>query len=289
MPSLVHIKPPGGQSYVSIKRALRANGLATVCEEAMCPNIDECWGSGTATIMLMGDTCTRGCRFCSVGSGKPLSLDNEEPKKVASVMKEWNLKYIVLTSVCRDDIHDGGASHFAETIREVKKENPGLLVEALIPDFSANEESLKTMTGSGADVIAHNIETVERLTGKVRDARAGYRQSLFVLKRIKEISPRAYTKSSIMVGLGETDEEIAKAMDDLRKANVDFLTVGQYLRPTRRNLNVEEHVSFEKFEQYREMGEKKGFLYVASGPMVRSSYKAGEFFIESLVKSRANV
>ncbi|MBI5354960.1 MAG: lipoyl synthase [Candidatus Aenigmarchaeota archaeon] len=289
MPSLVRIKPPGGESYVSIKRALRSNGLATVCEEAHCPNIDECWSSGTATIMLMGGICTRGCRFCSVGSGKPLSLDLQEPIKVASVLKEWGLKYVVLTSVCRDDVPDGGASHFMETIRMAKRENPGLLVEALIPDFSANEGSLKIMADSGADVISHNIETVERLTGKVRDARAGYRQSLFVLKRIKEMSPRAYTKSSIMVGLGETDDEIEKAMDDLRKASVDFLTIGQYLRPTRRNLGVEEHITFEKFSEYKEIGERKGFLYVASGPMVRSSYKAGEFFIESLVKSKANV
>ncbi len=286
MPSLVHIKLPGGERYAGIKQSLRSRNLHTVCEEAQCPNVDECWGSGTATIMLMGDVCTRGCKFCAVNSGRPLELDKEEPLKVAAALKEWGLKYIVLTSVCRDDLPDGGASHFSRTIKEIKSLNSGMLVEALIPDFGANEESLKTMALSGADVVAHNIETVERLTSEVRDRRAGYRQSLYVLRRLKELSSRIFTKSSLMLGLGEREWEVENVMADLRKVGVDFLTIGQYLRPSRWHLDIKEHISHDAFEKYRKMGEELGFRYVASGPMVRSSYRAGEFFIESLIKSR---
>lgn len=287
-PSLVHIRPPGGDKYVSIKRSLRSRGLHTVCEEAQCPNIDECWGSGTATIMLLGSVCTRGCRFCAVDSGKPLSLDNEEPKKVAAALKEWGLKYVVLTSVCRDDLPDGGAAHFAETVKEIKRQYPEILVEALIPDFNDDHDPLKTMAFSGADVIAHNIETVERLAPSVRDRRAGYGQSLRVLVTLKKINPSIYTKSSVMLGLGETREEVVRAMADLRASRVDFLTIGQYLRPTRWHLEVKEHLNMEKFAQYKKLGEESGFLYVASGPMVRSSYRAGEFFMESLLRKNTH-
>lgn len=259
--------------------------MHTVCEEAHCPNVHECWGGGTATIMLMGSVCTRGCRFCAVTSGHPKGyLDPLEPWKVAQVVSEWGLDYIVLTSVARDDLPDGGAEHFAKTIRAIKQKTPRTLVEVLIPDFRGDINALKTVVEAQPEVIGHNIETVERLTPKVRDRRASYRQSLAVLENVKKLDPTRYTKSSIMVGLGETDEEILQTMRDLRAVGVDILTIGQYLRPSPRHLEVVEYVHPQKFAQWKEIGEALGFRYVASGPLVRSSYRAGEFFIKSFFR-----
>ena len=284
-PEWLRIRPPSGNSYKEIKQTLRKHGLFTVCEEARCPNINECWGGGTATIMLMGGTCTRGCRFCDVTSGNPDGwLDPLEPFKVASVLKEWDLEYIVLTSVARDDLEDGGSGHFAKTIRAVKENVPEMLVEVLIPDFQGKLESLKKVVDANPDVVDHNIETIERLTPTVRDRRAQYQQSLDLLENVKKIDPSQHSKSAIMVGLGETEAEVEKTMRDLRAVDCDFLTVGQYLRPSQKHLVVEEYIEPAQFDRYREMGEELGFQYVASGPLVRSSYRAGEFYITSLLK-----
>jgi lipoyl synthase len=238
--------------------------------------------------MLMGDVCSRACRFCMVTPGKPSGmLDDSEPENVAFALSQMGLKYVVLTSVDRDDVPDGGAAHFARTIRAVKQKVPGLLVEVLIPDFQGDVDSIRLVVDSGPEVVAHNVETTRRLTPSVRDPRAGYWQSLSVLRDIKKLSPRTYTKSSIMVGLGETEEEVAETMAHLRKADVDFLTVGQYLRPSKRHLEVVEYVNPRQFEAYRKMGEEMGFRYVASGPLVRSSYKAGEFYVRSAIEEDA--
>ncbi len=235
--------------------------------------------------MLMGAICTRGCRFCAVTSGHPQGfLDPLEPWKVAQVLSEWGLDYVVLTSVARDDLPDGGAEHFAKTIRAIKQKTPQMLVEVLIPDFRGDGDALKRVVDARPDVIGHNIETVERLTPKVRDRRATYRQSLAVLEHVKKLDPTRYTKSSLMVGLGETDEEIFQTMRDLRAVGVDILTIGQYLRPSARHLEVVEYVHPDKFARWKELGEALGFRYVASGPLVRSSYRAGEFFIKSLLR-----
>ncbi|MBI2027817.1 MAG: lipoyl synthase [Deltaproteobacteria bacterium] len=284
-PHWLKVQAPGGANYTFIKQKLREKKLYTVCEEASCPNMGECWKGGTATFMLMGDVCTRGCRFCHVASGKPTALDAEEPQKIASVISELGLTYVVLTSVDRDDLPDGGASHFAKTVAEIKKRNSNIIVESLIPDFQGRAESLKIMSNSGVDVLDHNIETIKRLSERVRDRRCSYGQSLFVLQRLKELNSKIYTKSSLMVGLGETQEEASEVMDDLRTVGVDILTIGQYLRPSHKQLEVKEYVAPAVFEHYRKLGESKGFLYVASGPLVRSSYKAGEFFLEALIRS----
>jgi lipoic acid synthetase len=285
-PDWLRIRPPAGENYKEIKKTLRENNLHTVCEEAHCPNIHECWGGGTATIMLMGDTCTRGCRFCAVTSGHPHGwLDPLEPFKVAKVLSEWDLDYIVLTSVARDDLPDGGAAHFAQTVKAIKERRPEMLVEVLIPDFQNNVDSLKKVIEARPDVIGHNIETVERLTPTVRDRRAKYRQTLDVLANIKRLDPTRYSKSAIMLGLGERDEEIFQTLKDVREAGVDFLTIGQYLRPSLKHLKVEDYVHPEKFKDYQQWGEEMGFKYVASGPLVRSSYRAGEFFIASLLRN----
>jgi lipoic acid synthetase len=284
-PEWLKVKPPGGQNYVRLKGLMRGLTLHTVCEEAACPNVAECWGGGTATVMLMGDVCTRGCKFCHVKSGNPKGvLDLQEPIKVASAIAELDLTYVVLTSVDRDDLDDGGADHFARTVEAIKDRSPQTLVEVLVPDFRGNQASLERIARCGADVVAHNIETVERLTPTVRDVRATYRQSLDVLAKWKTLGQR-YTKSSIMVGLGETEEEVSQAMDALREAKVDILTLGQYLRPTNWHLPVVEYIHPSVFKRYEEMGLRKGFLFVPSGPLVRSSYKAGEKFLEALVRS----
>lgn len=261
-----------------------------MCEEALCPNLHECWGGGTATLMLMGDMCTRGCRFCAVKSGKPEGvLDMFEPIKAARALREIGLNYVVLTSVCRDDLPDGGAGHFAATVEAIKRDAPNTLVEVLIPDFRGDIEALKKVVKAQPDVIAHNIETVEELTDRVRDPRANYSQSLLVLRNIKRLNSRVFSKSSIMLGLGETRDQVLRAMKDLRNEKVDFLTLGQYLRPTKRHLEVVEYVPPEKFDEYKEMALALGFLYVAAGPLVRSSYRAGEFFVESLLKDSNGV
>jgi lipoyl synthase len=287
-PQWLTVAPPKGENYQDLKQLFRNLNLHTVCEEAHCPNVHECWGGGTATLMLMGDVCSRACRFCMVTPGKPQgALDDLEPENVALALSQMGLTYIVLTSVDRDDLADGGASHFAKTIKMVKEKNPGMLVEVLIPDFQGDVSDLKLVVDSRPDVIAHNIETTMSLTPVVRDPRAHYWQSLSVLRNVKKLSRRVRTKSSIMVGLGETEEEVTQAMVHLRQAGVDFLTVGQYLRPSARHLKVVEYVRPEQFERYRSIGESLGFLYVASGPLVRSSYRAGEFFIRTATETDA--
>jgi len=266
--------------------------IATVCEEAMCPNVGECWNgeTGTATIMLLGDTCTRGCRFCAVNTAStPPPPDDMEPENTAKAIAAWGVGYIVLTSVDRDDIPDGGAEHFARTVRTLKELKSSVLVEALTPDFQGDLDAVRHLANSGLDVFAHNIETVRRLQPRVRDPRANYEQSLTVLKAAKEAKEGMVTKTSIMLGLGETDDEIKQAMKDCRDAGVDIFTLGQYLQPTPKHLTVKEFVTPEKFEYWREFGEKEiGFRYVASGALVRSSYKAGEFFIETMLRKDRN-
>jgi len=287
-PQWLTVNPPSGQNYQDLKQLFHSLNLHTVCEEAHCPNVNECWGGGTATLMLMGDVCSRACRFCMVTPGRPQGfLDRTEPENVAFALSQMGLTYVVLTSVDRDDLPDGGASHFARTIRLVKERNPGMLVEVLIPDFQGDLADLGQVVDARPDVIAHNIETTMSLTPGVRDPRANYWQSLSVLKNVKKLGGKVYTKSSIMVGLGEAEEEVTQAMVQLRQADVDFLTVGQYLRPTSRHLKVVEYVRPEQFERYRAIGERLGFRYVASGPLVRSSYRAGEFFIRAAIENDA--
>jgi lipoic acid synthetase len=259
-----------------------------VCEEAKCPNIGECWGGGTATIMVMGDTCTRGCRFCNVKTAKfPGALDPEEPANVARSLKDMDLNYVVITTVDRDDLPDQGAQHFANIIRAVKEANPKLRLETLAGDFQGSETHLKTLLDSdGISVFAHNIETVERMTSQVRDRRATYRQSLTVLANAKKIKPGIVTKTSIMLGLGEARSEVIQAMKDCLEAGVEIFTLGQYLQPSSWHLPVIDYVTPEQFKEYERIGLELGFKYVASGPLVRSSYRAGEFFIEAFLKEK---
>lgn len=286
-PPWLRQRAPQGEKYSELFEQMRGLKLATVCEEAQCPNIGECWNGdlATATIMLLGDTCTRGCRFCAVNTAKtPPPPDPLEPQHTAEAVASWGVGYVVLTSVDRDDLPDGGASHFASTVKELKSRKPSLLVECLTPDFQGNLDHVKLLAGSGLDVFAHNIETVERLQKRVRDPRAGYLQTLSVLRAAKECG--VYTKSSIMLGLGETEDEIIDTMFDLKDCGVDIFTLGQYLQPTPKHLPVVEMVTPEAFEYWRRFGEEEvGFRYVASGPMVRSSYKAGEFFLEAMIHS----
>ncbi|XP_014561093.1 hypothetical protein COCVIDRAFT_22867 [Bipolaris victoriae FI3] len=280
------------QNYKQIKKDLRGLNLATVCEEARCPNISDCWGgssksAATATIMLMGDTCTRGCRFCAVKTSKaPPPLDPHEPENTAEALRRWGLGYVVITVVDRDDLADSGAHHIAETIMKIKQKNPTQLVELLGGDYGGNLEMAKVVARSGVDVFAHNIETTERLTPFVRDRRAKFRQSLDVLRSAKEAQPELITKTSMMLGLGETDEDVWHALRELRVNGVDVVTFGQYMRPTKRHLAVHEYVTPDKFELWRQRALDMGFLYCASGPLVRSSYKAGEAFIENVLKKR---
>ncbi|MGD8428838.1 MAG: lipoyl synthase [Ectothiorhodospiraceae bacterium] len=274
-PEWLRVKLPTGAGYQKVKDTVRENRLATVCEESMCPNIGECWGNGTATIMLMGDVCTRACRFCSVDTGNPRGwLDPEEPAHAAESVRLMNLKYIVLTSVDRDDLADFGAGHYAACIREIKRVNPETAVEALTPDFQGVHGHVETVVDSGLEVFAQNVETVERLTHPVRDPRASYETTLDVLEHAKRHRPDVLTKTSLMLGLGETDAEIDQTMDDLRDIGVDIVTFGQYLRPTVNHLPVERYVTPQQFETYRQWGLAKGFLEVVSGPLVRSSYRA---------------
>ncbi|CAG9473207.1 lipoyl synthase, putative [Plasmodium vivax] len=289
-PDWFHVPAPTGKKYNELKADLKKLKLHTVCEEAQCPNIGECWNIGTATIMLLGDTCTRGCKFCSIKtSSKPLPPDANEPFNTAKAICEWDINYVVLTSVDRDDLPDGGASHFAKTIELIKFSRPEILIECLVSDFQGNVDSIRKLANSGMEVYAHNIETVRRLQKFVRDRRANYEQSLWVLKTAKEINPLLYTKTSIMLGLGETKQEVLQAMADVRQNNIDVITFGQYLRPTKNHLNVVEYVSPQMFDYYKEEGMKMGFKYIASGPLVRSSYKAGEYFMKNLVEQRRGV
>jgi lipoic acid synthetase len=264
-----------GPGYEFVRRTVREHRLATVCEEAKCPNIGECWNAGTATIMLMGAVCTRACRFCAVDTGNPHGwLDAEEPTRLAASVALMKLQYVVLTSVNRDDLPDGGAAHYAACIRALKQRTPGTAVEALTPDFQGEPAAVRRVVESGLDVFAQNVETVRRLTHPVRDPRAGYEQTLAVLALAKRHRPQVLTKTSLMLGLGEGDAEIAACMDDLRAAGVDILTLGQYLRPTAHHLRVERFVSPEQFEEYRAWGLARGFRECVAGPLVRSSYRA---------------
>ena len=286
-PEWLKVRSPVGENYFEIKALLRSLNLVTVCEEARCPNIGECWNGGTATFMLMGEVCTRGCRFCSVKTGKngaPIDLD--EPRKVGEAIAKMDLDYIVLTSVDRDDLADEGSGHFAETVEVIKKNNPRILVEVLTPDFKGNEEFIAKIIDAKPDVFAHNIETVERLQKTVRDPRAGYAQSMRVLEYVKERDPNRYTKTSLMLGLGETDDEVLQTMKDLRAVGCDVITFGQYLQPTKTKLKVAEFVTPDKFKHWENMAKEMGFLYVASGPLVRSSYRAGEYFMTGMIEKR---
>ncbi len=288
-PEWLKVKAPGGVNYERIKQMMGELKLATVCQEARCPNIGECWSGGTATIMIMGDTCTRGCRFCNVKTGNPKGiLDPLEPEKVAHSIAQMGLEYVVITTVDRDDLPDQGADHFSRTVQMIKEKDPKVIVEILAGDFRGDRKLIQQLTEAKPDVYAHNIETVERLTPFVRDRRAGYRQSLEVLKAVKEIDPTRFTKSSIMLGLGETDEEVQQALQDLRSVDCDVMTFGQYLQPTARHLKVIEYITPEKFAWWQKTAEDMGFLYVASGPLVRSSYRAGEFFMKAKIEKRRN-
>jgi lipoyl synthase len=274
-PDWLKVPLPSGIGYKSIKDIVDTHGLATVCQEAMCPNIAECWAAGTATFMLMGSVCTRACKFCAVNTGNPQGrLDPLEPAHIADAVDKMGLQYVVLTSVDRDDLPDGGSSHFARTVRAIKSRTPQVKVEALTPDFAGNLESVAEVIGSGIEVYAQNLETVRRLTHPVRDARAGYEQTLGVLAGAKTIAPEIITKTSLMLGLGETRAEILETMRDVRVAGVDIVTFGQYLRPTRNHLPVERYVTPEEFEEIRLEGLALGFMEVVSGALVRSSYRA---------------
>ncbi|CAB4253652.1 similar to Saccharomyces cerevisiae YOR196C LIP5 Protein involved in biosynthesis of the coenzyme lipoic acid, has similarity to E. coli lipoic acid synthase [Maudiozyma barnettii] len=294
LPHWLKVPIPKGKNFNKLYNDVSTLKLSTVCQEARCPNIGECWGGkdkskATATIMLLGDTCTRGCRFCSVKTNRtPAKPDPMEPENTAEAIKKWGLGYVVLTTVDRDDLIDGGAHHLAKTVRMIKeKTNNKILVETLSGDFRGDMEMVDVMAKSGLDVYAHNLETVEDLTPFVRDRRATYRQSLAVLKRAKETVPTLLTKTSLMLGLGETDEQVMQTLKDLREIDCDIVTFGQYMRPTKRHMKVVEYVHPDKFLYWKNVAEKElGFKYCASGPLVRSSYKAGESFIENILKKR---
>lgn len=286
-PDWLKIRAPGGEQYAGMKARARRLTLATVCEEAQCPNIGECWGGGTATFMLMGEVCTRGCRFCAVDTAKsPPPLDPAEPGNVAQAVHELGLSYVVLTSVNRDELPDGGSSHLAACLQAIKARSPEVLLEMLIPDFLGDAAAIGRIADSPIAVLAHNVETVERLTPTVRDPRASYRQSLEVLATSKRLAPQLLTKSSIMIGLGEAEDEVLATLQDLRSVGCDIVTLGQYLRPSYKHLPVVEYVHPAIFERYAEQARRLGFGYVASGPLVRSSYRAGELYVEKALRAR---
>ena len=274
-PPWLRVRLPTGAKFQEVRDIVRSHKLHTVCAESKCPNIGECWGRGTATLMLMGEVCTRACRFCSVSTGNPHGwLDHAEPRNVADAVALMDLKYVVLTSVDRDDLSDGGAAHYAACVRAIHARMPQTAVEALTPDFSGRFDHVATMLDAGLVTYAQNLETVERLTHRVRDPRAGYQQTLNVLAFAKRHAPTTRTKTSLMLGLGETDAEIGQALDDIRAADVDIVTMGQYLRPTANHLPVERYVTPDEFRVYRELALSKDFLEAVAGPMVRSSYRA---------------
>jgi lipoic acid synthetase len=274
-PAWLRVRIGGGERYESVRQTVKAHRLATVCEESHCPNIGECWNNGTATIMLMGAVCTRACRFCAVDTGNPKGwLDPDEPAHAAESVRLMGLRYVVLTSVDRDDLVDGGAAHYAACVRAIKQVNPQTAIEALTPDFRGSSAAVEAVVDSGLEVFAQNLETVERLTHVVRDPRAGYRQTLDVLAHAKAHRPDVLTKSSLMLGLGEDDAEIRRSLEDLRRHRVDIVTLGQYLRPTVNHLPVERWVPPDAFATLRSFGLELGFLEVAAGPLVRSSYRA---------------
>lgn len=278
-PDWIRVRAPIGEKYTKLKGLVRTLRLNTVCEEALCPNVGECWGAGTLTIMILGDVCTRACRFCAVSTGSPRGVvDVDEPRRVAEAVADLDLNYVVITSVDRDDLPDQGAGIFAQTVREIKECAPKTLVEVLTPDFSGRPELMKIVVDARPDVIAQNIETVRRLTYTVRDRRAGYDQTLSILRSIKQVDPMRRTKSSILLGFGESREEVLETMRDLRDAQVDLLAIGQYLRPTdkKRHYPLVEYVHPDEFMRLKEEGMKMGFTFIASGPLVRTSYKAFE-------------
>jgi lipoic acid synthetase len=278
-PPWLRAKMPSGERYSKVRQNVREHRLATVCEESMCPNIGECWNNGTATLMIMGSVCTRACQFCAVDTGNPRGwLDAEQPANSARSVQLMGLRYVVITSVDRDDLPDGGAAHYAACVREIKALNPDTAVEALTPDFRGDLGAIETVVDSGLEVYAQNLETVRRLTHPVRDPRAGYEQTLDVLEHAKRHRPEVLTKTSLMLGLGETDAEIIETLHDLKARNVDIVTFGQYLRPTANHLPVERFVTPEEFAEYRRIGLEMGFLEVVSGPLVRSSYRADQVF-----------
>lgn len=288
-PEWLAIRPASTKKYDDVKNRIKELGLHTVCVEAHCPNITECWSSGTATFMVLGDVCTRGCHFCAVRKAQNgINADRMEPEKLAQLISEWKLDYVVITSVCRDDLEDQGSSHFAECILAIKRAAPSTLVEVLIPDFRNDDVALGRIAEAMPDVIGHNIETVRRLSPVIRDRRASYDQSLSVLGKVKAMDKRIYTKSSIMLGLGETNDEITEAMEDLRDNDVDFLAIGQYLRPLSNGFyaEVKEYVTPERFEALRKLAIELGFKYCAAGPFVRSSYRAGEHFVKAMVQEK---
>jgi lipoic acid synthetase len=278
-PKWLRVKAPTGSRFEAVKRNVGEHRLSTVCQESHCPNMGECWSNGTATIMLMGSVCTRACRFCAVDTGNPNGwLDLEEPQNTAKSVELMALRYIVLTSVDRDDLDDGGAAHYAACVRAIKERTPQVVVEALTPDFDGDLQAIERVADSGLEVFAQNVETVKRLTREVRDPRAGYEKTLRVLEHAKRHRTEMLTKTSLMLGLGETDEEVLETMDDLRAIGVDILTLGQYLQPTRNHLPVKRWVSPEEFNRFRDIGLAKGFMEVAAGPLVRSSYRADRVF-----------
>ena len=284
-PKWIKTKLPTQKEYGKIQRLLKQQNLHTVCEEAFCPNRTECWESGTATFLLMGPFCTRTCKFCDVQTRNPHQLlDAMEAENLAHAVEEFGFKYVVLTSVTRDDLIDGGAEHLSDCINLVRQKNPEVIIEILIPDFQGNLESLQKLVESKPDIIGHNIETTEILTPIVRDKRASFKQSILVLKNIKILNPQIVTKSSIMLGLGETDEQVSDALQELRRAGVEIVTIGQYLQPSRKHLEVVEFIEPKRFEYWKKKALTMGFLHVASSPLVRSSYRAGEVYAEHFVK-----
>ena len=284
-PPWLKVRAPGGENYARLKQTLRQLDLYTVCEEARCPNVAECWASGTATVMLLGHTCTRGCRFCAVTTGNPRgAVDPREPEHVARAIGKLGLRYVVLTMVDRDDLLDGGASHMARAVVALREHSPGLLVETLVGDFGGRMRDVSSMVDSGPDVFAHNIEVSRRMTPRIRDQRCDYDLSLAVLQHAKVRHPERFVKSSIMVGVGETDDEVLETMQDLRRVGVDIVTLGQYLRPTPKHASVERYVTPERFDDYARWGREMGFAFVASGPLVRSSYHAAEGFVEARLR-----
>ena len=284
-PEWLKISLPSKGKYTEIKKILKELNLHTVCVEAKCPNLGQCWGEGTATFMILGDICTRYCKFCATKTGNPRGIvDKDEPRRVAIAVQEMDLDYVVITSVTRDDLPDGGASIFRQTIEEIRKIKPDVYIEVLVPDFGGVRENIKTVIEAEPTVFAHNVEVVRRLTPLVRDRRASYEKSLSVLNIAKELIPDILTKSGFMVGLGETFDEVIETMRDLRQKGVDFLTIGQYLKPSPKHLEVDRYVTPEEFKVYEKIGLDMGFKYVASGPLVRSSYRAGEFFIKKYLQ-----
>jgi lipoyl synthase len=283
-PPWLKVRAPGGDRYGELKATFRSLDLHTVCEEARCPNVGECWNEGTATVMLLGDTCTRGCRFCAVTTGQPRgAVDVREPEHVARALSRLPLQYVVMTMVDRDDLLDGGAEHVARTVRRLKELRPDMLIETLVGDFGGHHDAVDVTVDALPDVWAHNIEVVRRLQRTIRDVRCSYDRSLDVLRRVKKRRPEAITKSSIMVGIGETDDEVVETLRDLRGAGVDIVTLGQYLRPTPKHAPVDRYVEPERFEEFAREGRAIGFAFVAAGPLVRSSYKAAEVFVRGVL------